>query len=442
MDDKGNMGESKELKKHAAAIHCSNALTLMQRKISNALLFNAYSDLLRKEEHCISIAQLCKLLGTTTHNHDALKNALKALVQTMLEWNLVDDKTGKEDWSATTILASVSLKGGLCYYAYSPRMKELLYSPSIYGKINLIVQSRFRSSYGLALYENCIRYRGLPGTKTFELEDFRKLMGIPDSQYKIFRDFKRRVIDKAVEEVNTHADIFIEPSYKRAGRQVVGIRFMIKERAKKLRITPEKLNKKNENISTERNIIVHQLEKEFGVDRDLAETLSKKHCTEYIQEKIQLVLTSNAFKLRKINDLAGYIVSAINKDFKGPKTPEKSVADRKAREYNSSLAESNRQKELEAQKNRYAEQVKRHIFGFLTSLEPLQKSRVIEEWLKSLEKENDFARNKITRLYNETEFDHPWVRGSLKKFLSTVYTGKYEDMISFEEFSLKEELVD
>ena len=37
-----------ELKKHVAVIHSSNKLTLLQRKIANALLFNAYEELLTR----------------------------------------------------------------------------------------------------------------------------------------------------------------------------------------------------------------------------------------------------------------------------------------------------------------------------------------------------------------------------------------------------------
>ena len=52
-----------ELKKHAATIHCSNTLSLLQRKISNALLYHAYKELMLKEEHEISVKQLCNLIA-------------------------------------------------------------------------------------------------------------------------------------------------------------------------------------------------------------------------------------------------------------------------------------------------------------------------------------------------------------------------------------------
>src|SRR3990167_6490720 len=103
--------EKKELKKHAAAIHCSNTLSLLQRKISNALLYHAYPELLSREEHEINMEQLCHLIMYQGHNYAALKDALKGLISTVIEWNLIDDETGLEDWTASSIIASVSLKG-------------------------------------------------------------------------------------------------------------------------------------------------------------------------------------------------------------------------------------------------------------------------------------------------------------------------------------------
>ena len=41
------------LKKHAAAIHCSGELSLVERKLSNILLLNAYEDLLTMDVHTI-----------------------------------------------------------------------------------------------------------------------------------------------------------------------------------------------------------------------------------------------------------------------------------------------------------------------------------------------------------------------------------------------------
>src|SRR5665213_345220 len=108
VDGQIKTAEKKELKKHAATIHCSNSLSLLQRKVTNALLYHAYKELMLKEEHEITIKQLCKLIAYQGNNHAVIKEALKELLSTVIEWNIVNDKTGHEDWTASSILASVS----------------------------------------------------------------------------------------------------------------------------------------------------------------------------------------------------------------------------------------------------------------------------------------------------------------------------------------------
>lgn len=430
------MEKSKEVKKHAAAIHCSNSLSLLQRKISNALLYNSYSELLSVEEHVIAITDLCKILGTTTHNYDALKAALKALVQTVLEWNIVDDKTGDEDWSATSVLASVRLKGGSCYYAYSPRMRDLLHSPSIYGKINLIVQSRFKSSYGLALYENCIRYRDLPGTKWFDMQEFRNLMGVPDNQYKIFRDFKRRVIDKAVEEVNSYSDIIVNIDYKKVGRKSVAVKFLIKERPKKPRFRSKVDEEKNtKQLTTEEEIIFHQLTSEFGVQQAVARDLLAKYEVEFIQDKIQVVLTSKSFIKGEIKDIAAYMITAIKKNFQGPKNVVKYVSEKSQKDFQESAVKMrNEQIELN-NKSEYIEYIKYSFLDNLNSLGGDLKREILNHWREGLSGSRSFSNNRLRRTYDTSGLEHPHVRSSIKQFIQNNYPEYSWEEISFEEFS-------
>ncbi|HEX4045584.1 MAG TPA: replication initiation protein [Gammaproteobacteria bacterium] len=323
--------DKKELKKHAATIHCSNSLSLLQRKVTNALLYHAYKELMVKEEHVITVKQLCRLIGYQGNNHAAIKEAMKGLMSTIIEWNIAQDETGSENWTASSIIASVSLEGPLCYYAYSPRMKQLLHSPSMFGKIDLVIQSRFRSSYGLALYENCIRYCGLPYTKWFEMALFKKLMGVPIGKYDIFRDFKRRVLDQAVNEVNAYSDLIVSPEFVREGRQVVRLRFTLKEREKKNRlgqqpraarmkkpvavttdtlITATETEKDN---STEQ--LVNKLETQFGLSSEQLEQLLATYGTAFIQDKVTLIEASKPYREGSIQNLTAYLLSAIRYNY-------------------------------------------------------------------------------------------------------------------------------
>lgn len=429
--------KDREVKKHAATIHCSNALSLLQRKISNVLLYYAYKELSHKEEHVISVREICQIMGLSTHNYDALKEALRALVRTVLEWNVVDDKTGDEDWSATTVLASVRLKAGSCYYAYSPRMRELLYSPSVYGKINLVIQSRFKSSYALALYENCVRYKNVGGSKWFNMDEFRKIMGVSDSQYPIFRDLKRRVIDKAVDEVNTYADIVVSPEYKRVGRKVQGLKFLVKERAKMPRLNQGSEDKQNKKAALENNIIFHQLIKDFGVNEPVARLLLKDFSVEYIQEKIQLTLTSSSYKTGKINDLAGYIVAAIRNDFQKNVSAQTQLDEQREIENQTKVSEQNNKKQQEKIEKQYSEYIKSEFLSHLNQIEEGTQKSIIEQWIAQLTKSSSFINKRIKRLYQEQGFSHPLAYISFKDYLAKNHSELYPKFLSFEDFKTK-----
>lgn len=297
-----------ELKKHVAAIHSTSSMTLIQRKIANGLLYNAYAELLEKDEHHITIKTLCELIGYDSNDHKVIKKALVNLLSTVIEWNLVDgshtDKQGV--WNASSIIADASIKGSLCTYSYSKRMRELLHRPEMYGRLNMTVQAKFKSSYGLALYENCIRYQNIQQTPWFEFNTFRQLMGVEEGKYLIFRDFKRRVLDMAISEVNQYAPISIIAELKKIQRKVVAIKFTILPNAKK------------NDVQIETEPVSQALSLKYGLTKQQIANFLLKYPKEYILEKTSLIEDSVSFKEGKIDNLAKYLESALINDFQKP----------------------------------------------------------------------------------------------------------------------------
>lgn len=301
-----------ELKKHVAIIHSSNRLTLLQRKIANALLFNAYQDLMEKDEHEIHIANLCKLIGYDSNDHKTIKKALVNLLSTVLEWNLVDGEKLNSDgvWNASSIIADASIDGPVCTYSYSNKMRKLLHRPSIYGRLDMFVQSKFQSSYGLALYENCNRYQDIGQSPWFEIEKFRKLMGVEEGKYKVFRDFKSRVLDKAVEEVNRYSPITIKPQLRRVNQKVTAIQFLIQQSGK--------MQQPVEAIE-ELPDMIDSLRDQFGLSKKQIFVVLEQYSKEYINEKITLIKESPSFQQGKINNLAKYLLTALKENYQAPK---------------------------------------------------------------------------------------------------------------------------
>ena len=307
--------EGHVLYKHIATIHKSNNLTLLQNKISNVLYFNAYKDLKTHGVHKISIGELCKQLSYKSHNDYEIKKALKGLISAVVEWNLFsDDKLESEDWTASTMLASAKIKkGGICEYSYSFHMRELLSDPVLYGVINMVYQANFRSKYGLALYENCARFVNIGQTGWLDIDFFRELMGVPKSNYQIFRDFKRRVLDVAVNEVNAYSNLNIEPLLKKTGRKVTSIKFKISRREKKKRIAlSDNDDTKNFNHTpSEDKELASILRRDFLFTERQTKKCFSQYSEEYIREKINYVNSNKT----KINNISAYLLSALKNDY-------------------------------------------------------------------------------------------------------------------------------
>ena len=437
LDNKSGMHE---IKKHAATIHCSNSLSLLQRKISNALLYHAYKELMLKDEHEINIKQLCNLISYSGNNTSVIKDALKGLLSTVIEWNLVNDTTGKEDWTASSILASVSLQGPVCLFAYSPRMKQLLHSPSMFGKINLFIQSRFKSSYGLALYENCIRYRGLPHTKWFEMDLFRKLMGVPAGQYMVFRDFKRRVLDKSIEEVNTYADMVVEPEIYREGRQVVKIRFCMKERPKKARLGADansaQLEEGVDGQSLTASVSLKtKLVNQYGMLPDQCDQLLIEFDENFIVEKMTMIESSPNYQQGRVQNLAAYLVSALKNNYQSPKSSAEKLIERRQK-----AADDKKQKRMEEQfRDEYIQYRDGMIDRALADLSPADKKFLFDNFYRDAEKTiTTILKLQRNRYNKETVIDSPQVRALLRQFALQELSDLRDAILTFEQFSVRQ----
>jgi hypothetical protein len=218
------------IKKHSAAIHIQNNITLLQRRAWNVLLYHAYDELPHHERHHVPVKVLIDQLQFDSKNEDYLREALEALVGCKVKWNVLD-KDGEWEWGVTTLLAEAKIKGGVCTYAYGPTLRERLYSPTMYAKIDLSIQNQFDSKHAQALWEICVDYlnevRGAGETPFIPLVTYRELMGIHESQYPRFKEFNRRVVKEPVEEINRVTDFYVEVDYKRESRKVTAVKFKV-----------------------------------------------------------------------------------------------------------------------------------------------------------------------------------------------------------------------
>jgi plasmid replication initiation protein len=387
---KNKENHQSEIKKHINAIHCSNNISLVQRKLFNALLFNAYQDLPKKSQYVISVKQLSELIGYDSNDRKKLKSALMGLITTAIEWNLLDHTNSDyAQWQASSIIASAKIENGVCTYEFSSLLRELLYRPDVYGRINLDIMAKFKSGYGLALYENCIRFQGLPNTGWLSLRVFRKLMGIADDTYPVFCDFRKRVIDIALREVNQHSDLHVIPEFKRVNKKVTNIRFKLSLKCE----TMIHVEHSQALLSTQLTVILMQ----FGLSAESCNDVLARYEPGYVKEKIELIKNSASFQSGKVRDLAAYLVDALKRDYK--KSRINKVAMTEIENHKAKLATE----AVDKQKQQHRDYLYSRIDDYLSTLQDEQKTKLLHQFEQSCD---DF----IVKKYKKYGLKHAGVR--------------------------------
>lgn len=425
------------LKKHVGLIHCENKLTLIQRKICNILLFNALDKINDQDIYEIPIRKLCSLIGYNSNDSKQIKESVKTLISTVMEWNLLEDSKflNEEDypedaitWNASALLAGASIKNGIIHYSYSPQMKSVLSSLDIYGRINLFVQAKFTSTYSLVLYENCIRFKNIKHTSWFPLDLFRSLMGVPDGKYSSFKDFNRKVINVAVNEINQKSDIYIEPQFKRVERSITAIQFTINEN-ENYKPSFKKMPRLNIDASEPQQLSVlsETMVSEFGLSKKQANEVMAAYAHDYVLEKVNLVKTK-----RNVDHPGAYLLAALKKDYK--LSQKKSVKVQNKATETSYLREAKEASQITPLRNKYMLYKLKVYTDFVR-----QQAESIQTSIKEKFEHYLTPNAEVFRFYKKSGLKSPFVMSNFLTFIDNNFSHIIGDYLSFDDYITSEE---
>lgn len=252
------------LNKNVSLVHSSGELSAMQRKLINVFLYKTLKSGKREDKYLITMKEIVSTLGYNSNDYMLLKKAVIGLITTPLELDIYDGKPDDE-WQVTSMLASAkSHRGGLLEYSFSPLMSEIIFDPGKYAKINMDEALSLKSQYSISIYELCSRFASIKQTSWISIDKLRKLLGIPDEKYKLFKELKRRVISPAVDEINKKTSIKVSFEMEYLGGKASGIKFSVTgAKQKKFSIAPIAENKSLQKIGLTKNNY-SSLEKKYG----------------------------------------------------------------------------------------------------------------------------------------------------------------------------------
>ncbi len=117
---------------------------------------------------------------------------------------------------------------------------KLIFAPAIvplitrleeqFTKYELQQISNLSSAYAVRLYELLIAWRSTGQTPVIELAEFRQKIGVLDDEYTRMGNFKDRVLNLAIAQVNEHTDINVKCEQHKKGRNISGFSFTLKQK--------------------------------------------------------------------------------------------------------------------------------------------------------------------------------------------------------------------
>jgi len=108
--------------------------------------------------------------------------------------------------------------------------------------------SQLKSVYSTRLYELLIQWKNTGKTPIFKIQDFRAQLGLDINEYKLMSDFKKRVLDLAVSDINEKTDIKTNYQQYKKGRSITGFSFTLKNK--------KNIDKQNEVEQNTSNIFI------------------------------------------------------------------------------------------------------------------------------------------------------------------------------------------
>ena len=181
--------------------------------------------------------------------YEGLKNAASNLVERKFSYKGIHEGTQQEKIVKSRWVSKIA-------YVDSVGIVELTFAPDVIPLITQLEKSftayelkqisSLTSKYAIRLYELLIQWRSVGKTPLFELDDFRFKLGLAEGDYTKMANFKVRVLDAALNQINELTDIIASYEQHKNGRVISGFSFTFttKHQPKEITHKAKKLTEK------------------------------------------------------------------------------------------------------------------------------------------------------------------------------------------------------
>lgn len=242
-----------------AKVTCSNdiieagyRLTLMETRLLQACIaqIDSTKELRVTDRFELSAKDFAKLYKISEESaYDELKEVAKQLFSRYIVINNPDPEHPEIKQTRTQWITSIDYlpTHGKLYLFFAPKI--LPYLSELKGKFTqyeLKNIGNMKSTYGIRLYLLMMQWK-TTGTRTIEIDWLKKQLELDESYDRMF-DFKKYVIDPAVNDMNKNSDYTVSWEQRKTGRRVTHLIFEFAEKTEKKTAKTKAKNKETADV--------------------------------------------------------------------------------------------------------------------------------------------------------------------------------------------------
>lgn len=162
--------------------------------------------------------------------YQQLKDAMEALYERSVTIHDIDPASGHARVKKTRWISEAAYVDGTgnVQVIFTPEViKYITRLEAEFTSYQLEKVGNMTSSYAVRIYELLSQHRDI-GHRTLNLTWLRETLGVETGEYKLTADFKKWVIEIAVDQINKHSDLTVNYKPVKTGRAITDFAFKIK----------------------------------------------------------------------------------------------------------------------------------------------------------------------------------------------------------------------
>ena len=229
--------------KDNALINASYNLELTEQRLVMLAIINARESgqgITADSKLEIHASDYAKLFDVSIDaSYKALREAVNNLFNRQFSYTAEYKRTGKTGVVRSRWVSRI-------FYVDDLALLEITFAPDVVPLVTRLEEhftsyqakqvAHLTSKYATRLYELLIAWREVGKVPQIEIGDFRNRLGLLENEYTAMSDFKKRVLEPSIKQINEHTDITVTYEQHKKGRLISGFSFKLKQKqqAKKI----------------------------------------------------------------------------------------------------------------------------------------------------------------------------------------------------------------